>query len=322
MNQRIPNIVVQRFITCLLVIILGISLSGLYTILHWPNFLGILLFFIILTLRWALPSKKPFIIISITSFALMLLLVLNIQPDNTRNWASEHKVLPIVTTSNQQVTITGVRDFRWKNATQAAKMQWREESFDLTKLTSLDLIVEPFKNSDILAHTMLRFHFEDAKSIIVSVEARREDHESYNLIAGAFLQFELIYIFGTEEDLINLRAVHRNTRLYAFPVKADQAFLATLFKDLAESANQLHHKPQFYHSIRDNCTTTLVKHIDRTYPLDIGLRRETIFPALTGWLLYKWDYMDTELSYDEARTHFQIDEQIRLNYDTVMSVTQ
>ncbi len=61
-------------------------------------------------------------------------------------------------------------------------------------------------------------------------------------------------------------------------------------------------------------TTTLVKHFDRQ-PIDhIGLRRETIFPSMTGWLLYQRGFMDTDLSYDEAKKHFRIDEEIKKSY--------
>ena len=165
-----------------------------------------------------------------------------------------------------------------------------------------------------MAHTMLRFGFGDHEHLIVSVEARREKNETYSLISGAFRRFELIYLFGSEDDLLVLRAVHRGTRLYIYPIKADHPFMLSLLKDMASSANALHEKPMFYRSILDNCTTTLVKHFDRLQKDHIGLRRETLFPSLTGQLLYRMGYMDTDLSYEKAKEHFRADERIRENY--------
>ena len=159
---------------------------------------------------------------------------------------------------------------------------------------------------------MLRFGFGENKYVIVSVEARAEKQEKYSVVAGSYRQFELIYLFGSEEDLVNLRAIHRGTRLYMFPIKADQKFMTNLFKELASSANALHTQPKFYRSITDNCTTTLVKHFDRLNPQDhIGLRHETLFPALTGKLLHEKGYMNTTHSYEEAKEIFRVDERIR-----------
>lgn len=308
MNQ---HTLTRRFTTAVLIFILAFTISGLYSIFHWPFGLSLFVFLTAATLGIKRLPQKLFALLVVSAFVMMLVLLVRVEPDNNRNWAIEHSVLPAITITNHNITIKGFRNFRWQNATQPANPEFKERTFDLNKLERLDLVVEPFKDSDILAHTMLRFRFEDGESLIVSVEARREEGETYSLIAGVFRQFELIYVFGSEEDLMNLRAIHRGTRLYAFPVRADRAFIINLLKDLADSANTLHTNPQFYRSIRDNCTTTLVKHIDRTYPLHIGLRRETVFPALTGWLLYKWDYMDTDLSYEEAREQFRVDEIIR-----------
>lgn len=236
--------------------------------------------------------------------------VLSLKPSNTRPWAVEFSRLPVIRIADGTITIDDFRDFRWRDVG-AFEPLYQRKVFDLSKLDQLDLVVEPFKDSDYLAHTMLRFGFSDHTSFIVSVEARREARETYSLWAGLFRQFELIYLFGSEEDLLRLRAVCRKTRLYQYPIKADRHFMTELLKDLAASANDLHRSPKFYRSILDNCTTTLVKHFDRLQPQKIGLRKETLFPAMTGRLLYRMGYMDTGLPYEQAKEYFRIDQKIR-----------
>lgn len=255
--------------------------------------------------------KRNVLIFSLISGLLIFCVwFFSLKPSNTRPWAVEFSRLSKIETSGNQITIENFRDFKWQNA-RAFEPIFTKGVFDLSKLDRLDLIVEPFKDSDYLAHTMLRFGFSDHKSLIVSVEARREEHETYSLPAGFFRQFELIYVFGSEEDLLGLRAIARKARLYQYPIKADKQFMTELLKDLARSANSLHQVPKFYRSILDNCTTTLVKHFDRVGPKKIGLRKETILPAMTGKLLYQLGYMDTDLSYEKAQEHFRIDQSIR-----------
>ena len=120
-------------------------------------------------------------------------------------------------------------------------------------------------------------------------------------------QFELIYIFGDEKDLLTLRALVRGSALHLYPIQAEPEFIAALFKDLAMSANALHDEPKFYRTLRDNCTTTLVEHIDRQYQEKIGIRMETIFPAKAGELLHELGRMDTNLSYQQAYEASRID---------------
>lgn len=255
-------------------------------------------------------KRKVFIFSLISVFLIFCVWFLSLKPSNMRSWAVEFSRLPKIEISGHQIVIKNFRDFKWQNA-RVFEPVFTNEVFDLSKLERLDLIVEPFQDSDYLAHTMLRFGFSDHNSLIVSVEARREDHETYSLPAGFFRQFELIYVFGSEEDLLGLRAIARKARLYRYPIKADQRFMADLLKDLARSANSLNQTPKFYRSILDNCTTTLVKHFDRLAPQRIGLRKETILPAMTGKLLYQMGYMDTDLSYEQAKEHFRIDQTIR-----------
>lgn len=242
-------------------------------------------------------------------FIIGLLILLNGCASNNRNWQIETSVLPTIHIDNDRVQIDGMRDFTWdENGNYDAK--WVTREFDLTELDELELVVEPFKDSDLMAHTMLCFGF-GGERVMVSVEARKEEHEEYGLLPGALNQFELIYLFGTEHDLLTVRALYRKARIFLFPVRADHDFIRALFVDLATAANDLHEHPRFYRTIQDNCTTTLVKHIDRQMDKKIGLRKETLLPAKTGRLLHKLGYMHTDLSYEEARRRYQVDDLIR-----------
>lgn len=311
MNKRLrPNLRFLQRTIC--VGLWSVAVMGFYFIYHWPLGVALVLGVSLPLVAWRWRKEKIFTAGAVIGFMGMVICVGSIQPRGDRDWALEFSVLPRIDISDQRVHITGFRNFQWQGPT-AFDPVWEKRAYDFAALQSLDLIVEPFKDSDYMAHTMLRFGFGDGEYVIVSVEARREQHEEYSLWKGAFRQFELIYLFGSEEDLLTLRAVHGGTRLYVYPVKADRAFIVKLFKDLASSANALHEQPQFYRSIRDNCTTTLVKHVDRQQPKPIGLRTETFFPAMTGRLLYDMGFMDTDLSYEDAKRFFRVDEQMREN---------
>ena len=256
-------------------------------------------------------KKKNIHAFPILIFVILLIWLSTIQPSNDLDWSSEVAALPQIKFNENLVVIENFRDFTWQGVNNSNK-NWTSREFNLNKLKGLSLIVVPFHNSNYMAHTMLTFEFEGMGNIVVSVETRKEKNENYSLVAGALRQLELIYVFGSEQDLLTLRAVHRGSKLHLFPIKAEREFIVSLFKDLANSANALHIEPQFYRTLRDNCTTTLVRHIDHHYQDKIGLRLQTIFPAKAGELLYALDRMDTYLSYEKAYEASKIEQLVKL----------
>src|SRR3989338_2005094 len=235
-----------RFIRRIIIAFLWLAaLTGFHVIYGWPMMVSVVMFFALPVIGWYFYSEKILRIGAIMGFLGMIVCLGSITPSNNRDWATGFSVLPRVRISDQQVIIEGFRNFRWRGPHEFDPV-WETRSFDLRRLESLDLVVEPFKDSELMAHTMLRFGFGENEYLIVSVEARAEKHEKYSLIAGALRQFELIYLFGSEDDFLTVRAVHRGARLYMFPIKAERRFMVDLFRDLASSANALHFEPKFY----------------------------------------------------------------------------
>lgn len=245
-----------------------------------------------------------------------LLWYLLLRPSNERNWREDYSIMPQIEIGPSSVLVKSLRNFNWRSSTEY-DAKWEDRRYELGDLSSLELMVEPLGDSKWVAHVMLGFGFEGGERLIVSAEARKEVGERYGLLAGALRQFELMYIFGTEADILDLRAVHDGSRLYIYPIKADKAFIRELFVDFCESANQLREHPRFYATLRRNCATTLLEHIDRVHAENIAIRYETIFPALTGKLLFDLGFMDTPLSFEEAQERFRIDEKARRYADDI-----
>lgn len=297
-----------------LVIVWGISVLMLQHFLNIPEKLSIFIFFAGAMILHRFRNKSIANLFPVALFISLLIYLSTIQASNDRNWHAEVSELVKVEINNNLANIENLRNFSWHSPDRMT-VNWESRSYDLNKLTGLNLIVVPFKDSKYMAHTMLDFNFSDQGHVIVSVETRKEQGEEYGLVSGALRQFELTYVFGADKDLLGLRALVRNSNLHLYPVKAEPEFIVSLFKDLANSANQLHDEPKFYRTLRDNCTTTLVKHIDRQYQDKIGFRLETMFPAKAGELLANLGHMDSELSYPEAYNVSRIDHLVRQYWD-------
>jgi len=291
-----------------------IGATALVVMAGWPPWIA---WFLLVGVFLAIIRFKPSWWVELAGFDLCLAAVIWYavrSPSNNREWWPELSVLPETNRSGKHLTITGFREFDW-HPDGGFDARWTRRTFDLEKLDRLEFVVVPFGDSERMAHTMMIFGFSDGNRVVVSVEVRKEIGEEYGILPGMLKQFELIYLFGSEHDVLGVRAVARGERIYAYPVRAEPDFIRALFTDLTESANSLHLRPRFYRSIRDNCTTTLVREIERVTGGKIGLQPEILFNARAGELLHRRGNMDTRLNYRQAREHFRIDHLIRDHID-------
>lgn len=259
-------------------------------------------------------SLKTLTWLNLSCACLLLLVFIQLTPKNDRSWDPPVARLARITSTHTHIKIENLRNFRWQGPRDFAP-SWETKIYDLSQLVHLELIVVPFGLEALTAHTMLSFGFVNGDRLILSVEARKEVDEIYGLAAGTLRQFELIYLFGTETDLLQSRAVYRNNTIYAFPVKATPTFMRRLLLQLSDIANDLHTRPEFYSVLSRNCTTSLIEAINHTRGQPIAFAWEALFPAQAGALLHKLGYMDTELDYPAAVQAFRIDERIRAFQD-------
>ena len=240
------------------------------------------------------------------------LLVFFTKPDTQRKWWPGNRSPPMVKIDREagKVAIRNVRHFKWRTR-EDFEPSWVYQTYYLDQLDSLDLIIEPLGDSRWFAHTMLSFGFGPERRVVISIEARREQGEKFGILPGMYKQFELFYQINSERDALTLRAINPDSNLYIYPVKATPEFMRKLFLDMVTGAHSLLDAPVFYHSLSANCTTELFEHVNRELPEPLGYRREVLFPAQAGKLLHELGWMDTELSYEEARARFRLADKVR-----------
>lgn len=181
-------------------------------------------------------------------------------PSNDRDWAPEVARAASAGIEGDRLTIENVRNFRYRTEGDFVET-WESRSYDLRQLETVETYFCYWGPKDI-AHTMLTFGLADGEQLCLSVEVRKETHEVYSPIASFFKKFELIYIFGDERDLVALRTNHRQEDVYLFPSTLPPEKVRILLMDILTRVNSLADTPEFYGTIKDNCTTSLVGHIN------------------------------------------------------------
>lgn len=242
-----------------------------------------------------------------------------LQPSNQRDWEYGMETLPHITIDGDVVNVQHIRDFRWSvDAPQSS--DYIDRSFDVERLERVWFVEEPFTMAPFygfegVAHTYFVFDFQDQSPVAISVESRRERGEGYDSIRGVFNEYELIYIWGTEQDLTGRRAVLEKNQLYMYPLVGSMDSARQLFLDLAVVSQQLETKPRFYNTLTSNCTNELAKVANEAQPGAIPPNIALIFPGYADNFLYDLGFIPHDAPLDTVRQRYAITDVVAATID-------
>ena len=231
-------------------------------------------------------------------------LVLSRTPSNDRDWLKEQVLLAQIDIEGDTIKVRNVRNVHYRS-TKDFDVDHYDAQYSLSGVQSVWFIVEPFADWDGAAHTFISFGFEDGRYLAVSV---KEKGESFDPLKGILRQYELIYVIADERDVIGLRANHRHDDVFLYKMRADKPGMQALLTDVLRSAEQLRHTPRFYNTLTDNCTTTIVDHVNEIVPKRIPFSYKVIAPGYSDELAFDLDLIETDLEMDQLRAHHRINE--------------
>jgi len=227
------------------------------------------------------------------------------RPSNARDWAPNLVRLPRAVFDGDHVTINSIRDTRYRTASDYTPSYY-ERTFDLRQIRTIDFIMVPFESTDAMAHTFVTFGFANGQQVAISAEVRRERGESYSPLRGLLRQCELMYVIASERDLILLRTRYRKDRVYLYPIRASPEKCRDMFVSMLQRANQLRREPEFYNSLTNNCTTSLLKHFNHVRQSKLAVNLKVLFPGYSDRLVYDLGIIDTPLDFDSLKTQSDI----------------
>lgn len=227
------------------------------------------------------------------------------RPSNDRDWTPDQAVLSSAEFDGNLVHVHNIRNCDYRTETDYDVRHY-DKTFDLDKLDEVDFVVSPFPDSKVLAHTFLSFGFEGGDYVAVSVEIRKERGESYSPLGGLQNKYEIMYVVADERDLIGLRANHRLADVYLYRAKATPRQARALFVDIMRRTNKLSEQPEFYNTVANNCTTNIMRHVNRIAPARIPYGYQVLLPGLTDKLAYDLDLLDSKKPFAETRLEARV----------------
>lgn len=234
-----------------------------------------------------------------------------VHPSNERTWITQQAVLPSASFEGNFAHVKGIRNFGYEAPARFTPAYY-DRSFDLGKLTSAWFVLTPFSERwRGPAHSFVSFGFADSQFVAISVEARREQGETYDALTGLLKRFELLYVIGDERDLIGSRARFDETPVYVYPIRARPERIRQVFVEMLQRANGLGSNPEFYNTLTNNCTSNVVRHVNDVAPRRVPGGIKTILPGYTDDVAHRLGLIDTELGLMQARERFRVNERAR-----------
>lgn len=237
-------------------------------------------------------------------------MTLAFQPSHDRVWELGQETLPqIHFKEDGLVTIDGFRNFDWQ-ANASTSSNYESRTFALDNLDAVDVFISHFDDFEGLAHIFLSFRVKDDKPIVISLETRREIGEEFSPLLGVLRQFEIIYVVGSEEDVVGLRTDVRDERVYLYPTKASKKQAQALFLALAEDINSVYENPIIYNTLTKNCTNGITRRVEDTTETDFPFSWKTILPGYFDEVLYDMNIIDTSAEFADIKSFHLINNEI------------
>ncbi len=227
------------------------------------------------------------------------------QPTHQKLWRPDLAVLPYAEIESDRVRLFNIRDCEYR-AEDDYDVRHQDREILLNDVRTVDFIVVPFTNAPIIAHTMLSFGLANGEQIVFSVEARLEPHENYALVAGTNNEYELMWVVGTERDLIRLRTEVRNVDVFLYPTRATPQQVQKVFLGAVARVNEIARQPEFYDLISNNCTTNIVELVNQLRPGSIPEDIRVVLPGHSDRLAYDLGLLAAEGPFEQIKAASKI----------------
>lgn len=221
--------------------------------------------------------------------------------------------MPTADFKGDQVTVHNIRNTSYRSADDYTVRHY-DKTYDLNKLDSVDFVMVPLPEVPGAAHTFLSFGFEGRDYVAISVEVRRKKGEDFSATRSMTKPYEIMYVVGDERDLIELRTIHWLEDVYLYQATAPREEMRAMFVDMLKRANQLKKKPEYYNLVTNNCTSNIVRHINRVKPGSIP-PYEAILPINADRLAYHLKLIKSDMPFERTKQRARINEVAYIHRD-------
>ena len=235
---------------------------------------------------------KRYLTLGTILLGLIVVLMLGIlfmqEPSGDRDWIEDQSHTTYIESTATSSLFHNVRDWTY-DARGPAEKSWQTVAVDPNAIEQVWFFIDYFSPIEGIAHAFLSFEFTDGTTLVLSIEARREQDESYSPLYGAFRAYELSYVWSTERDMIARRLVAAENPVAMYPLSFTSEEAHQLLQGFIAETNELAETPKFYNTITGNCMNMLAMRINQMSPGRLPYGIAWNLPGYAGSYLMRHD---------------------------------
>ncbi len=217
-------------------------------------------------------------------------------PSMDRTWAEDMRTLARgEVTPDGLLRLADVRDWRYTRDSVVSR-DYLNGVWDPEDVDEIWLYAQEFDAGGWTAHTFLVFEFDpsygERRYLGISMEARREEGESYSITRGLLRGFEAAAVWATENDLVSRRAVYAGAPVKRFRLIVEPATRAAVLRSMVEETQALEESPRWYNTALFNCTNVLIRSANTVTPGAIPLHYSWVLTGRVDEYLEKLGFLD------------------------------
>jgi len=163
------------------------------------------------------------------------------------------------------------RNVRWGFSDAPDGMEkpiFKDTAIDPSKIKDVYFLIEPFAPEFIAAHAMMCYEFDEGgiqasdgskeNRLVVSVEARLQEGQTYSLVDGMKGKFPNVYQLGTWNDTMQRRCLTQGHKIVRYRLNLSPKQKQQLVRNaLHESFKD--HGEDIYNTVRNNCFNSQIR---------------------------------------------------------------
>lgn len=209
--------------------------------------------------------KRLLSIFAVIFILLCIVVFFFTQPRGDRFWSDDATVTPEIIFSEDGFNINNLRDWSYQDG-EVVSRSFIAQEYSFYELDNTYYALQYLDKRKLTAHTFLIFEFVGGRELALSIEARKESEEEYSSLRGIFNAFELIYVWGTGEDITSRRTDLYQKEVERYELLISQSEQQAILKSLLEETQSLIAEPRFYNTLFRNCTNLLATQVNQLQP--------------------------------------------------------
>ena len=136
-----------------------------------------------------------------------------------------------------------------------------------------------------------------------------------------FRKYELIYVWGTERDIIGVRTrCRKNSVTHLFKaIVLGEGNERRMLESYLSRTNNLAENPEWYNTITNTCTTNIVRHVNEVYPGRVPRAISILMPGLSPKLLERANLIEMKGTIEQTLAASVIDSKAKISKNVKIS---